>query len=185
MHDYAYLACAIKFHTIYSPMRGPKPLEVGHSEAKTLKQSHDNDPLQLSQQLCFALYVDQPFLHPGLQAPAGAPGAYLSPISGHAGAVEMDGITVKEIGARLQLDSGTLTPLLKRLDSAGLITRSRDSGDERQVRIALTDAGRILRAKAEGIPKRLGEVIGAPSTRSSPCANASTPSAPIWRRQPR
>jgi DNA-binding MarR family transcriptional regulator len=75
---------------------------------------------------------------------------------------EEDDVTVKEIGARLQLDSGTLTPLLKRLDAAGLVTRIRDSGDERQVRVLLTEAGRHLKAKAEGIPRRLAEAIGEP-----------------------
>jgi DNA-binding MarR family transcriptional regulator len=127
-----------------------------------MKQSHDNDMLRLSQQLCFALYSTshsftrayKPLLEPlGLTYPQ-----YLVMLV----LWEADGITVKEIGAKLQLDSGTLTPLLKRLDGADLITRSRDSGDERQVRISLTDSGRALRIKAEGIPKRLGEVIGAP-----------------------
>ncbi|MBU0725966.1 MAG: MarR family transcriptional regulator [Alphaproteobacteria bacterium] len=65
---------------------------------------------------------------------------------------ERDGLTVKDIGDRLFLDSGTLTPLLKRLDSAGLITRTRDPGDERQVLVRLTEAGQALRKKAEAIP---------------------------------
>ncbi len=130
-----------------------------------MKQSHDNDMLKLSQQLCFALYSTshsftrayKPLLEPlGLTYPQ-----YLVMLV----LWEEDGVTVKEIGAKLQLDSGTLTPLLKRLDAASLITRSRDAGDERQVRISLTDSGRALREKAEGIPKRLGQVIGEPLDR--------------------
>ncbi len=73
---------------------------------------------------------------------------------------EQDDLTVKEIGDRLFLDSGTLTPLLKRLEAAGHIRRTRDKKDERQVRISLTEAGRSLREKAEEIPKQVGCVLG-------------------------
>jgi DNA-binding MarR family transcriptional regulator len=65
---------------------------------------------------------------------------------------EQDNVLVKEIGERLFLDSGTLTPLLKRLEAAGLIERTRDPEDERQVRITLTKAGRALKRKAHGVP---------------------------------
>lgn len=68
---------------------------------------------------------------------------------------EQDGILVKEIGARLFLDSGTLTPLLKRLEAGGLAVRQRDPHDERQVRIALTEAGRALRGDAQAIPEQV------------------------------
>ena len=68
---------------------------------------------------------------------------------------EQDGILVKDIGARLFLDSGTLTPLLKRLEANGLIDRNRDQQDERQVRISLRPAGRALRASALPIPEQL------------------------------
>ncbi|MES2325666.1 MAG: MarR family transcriptional regulator [Pseudomonadota bacterium] len=68
---------------------------------------------------------------------------------------EQDGILVKDIGARLFLDSGTLTPLLKRLEANGLVTRNRDPHDERQVRIVLSDGGRALRLKAEEIPQQV------------------------------
>jgi DNA-binding MarR family transcriptional regulator len=61
---------------------------------------------------------------------------------------EKDGLTVKAIGERLLLDSGTLTPLLKRLETAGLVARKRDRVDERQVRIQLTEAGRALHDRA-------------------------------------
>lgn len=65
---------------------------------------------------------------------------------------EQDGLLVKEVGARLFLDSGTLTPLLKRLQASALIARTRDQADERQVRITLTAAGRELKQKAQEIP---------------------------------
>lgn len=68
---------------------------------------------------------------------------------------ERDGIRVKEIGAQLYLDSGTLTPLLKRLESLGLVRRVRDASDERQVGILLTALGRDLETRAAGIPSTL------------------------------
>lgn len=66
---------------------------------------------------------------------------------------EQDGVTVSELGERLFLDSGTLTPLLKRLEAQGQIARLRDVQDERRVRITLTAEGRSLRDQAEAIPQ--------------------------------
>nr|WP_063573786.1 MarR family transcriptional regulator [Luteibacter rhizovicinus] len=65
---------------------------------------------------------------------------------------EGDGITVSELGDRLFLDSATLTPLLKRLQAAGLVQRTRGTYDERQVIVTLTDEGRALREKAGQVP---------------------------------
>jgi DNA-binding MarR family transcriptional regulator len=65
---------------------------------------------------------------------------------------ERDGQTVSELGTRLRLESNTLTPLLKRLETLGYIKRNRDPADERQVRVRLTESGRTLRAKALHIP---------------------------------
>ena len=65
---------------------------------------------------------------------------------------ERDGVSVKEIGERLFLDSGTLTPLLKRLEQAGLIKRTRSTEDERQVLISLTSPGQVLKDKARSVP---------------------------------
>src|SRR5580704_9636699 len=65
---------------------------------------------------------------------------------------ERDGQTVGDLGARFSLESNTLTPLLKRLESLGHIKRNRDPADERQVRVRLTESGRTLRAKALHIP---------------------------------
>src|SRR6266850_7624538 len=68
---------------------------------------------------------------------------------------ERDGEPVKSIGERLFLDSGTLTPLLKRLEAAGLIKRTRSTEDERQVLIALTPQGQALREKARAVPQAI------------------------------
>jgi len=64
---------------------------------------------------------------------------------------ERDGVTVKQIGELIHLDSGTLTPLLKRLEAAGLVRRARDAADERQVRISLTPKGAALRERARTV----------------------------------
>ena len=68
---------------------------------------------------------------------------------------ERDGMRVKEIGGQLFLDSGTLTPLLKRLESLGYVRRARDVTDERQVTITLTKAGQDLETLAASIPDDL------------------------------
>ena len=108
--------------------------------------------LLLDNQLCFALYstslamtkIYQPLLAPlGLTYPQ-----YLAMLV----LWEQDGVMVSELGERLYLDSGTLTPLLKRLEASNLIARLRDVADERRVRVTLTAAGRKLKAKAASIP---------------------------------
>jgi DNA-binding MarR family transcriptional regulator len=68
---------------------------------------------------------------------------------------ERDGMSVSQIGARVQLDSGTLTPLLKRLEDSGVITRRRSPNDDRTVQNWLTAAGQKLRAKAARVPGEL------------------------------
>jgi DNA-binding MarR family transcriptional regulator len=113
------------------------------------------DWLLLDRQLCFALYstslamtkLYKPMLDElGLTYPQ-----YLVMLV----LWEHEGLTVSELGCRLALDSGTLTPLLKRLESAGRVSRRRDAEDERRVLVALTEAGRRLRQSALGIPERL------------------------------
>ena len=111
--------------------------------------------LLLDHQLCFALYsaslamtrLYQPLLAQlGLTYPQ-----YLAMLV----LWEQDGITVSQLGERLFLDSGTLTPLLKRLEASSLLVRSRDTQDERRVRLALTPQGRALRGAAEPVPARV------------------------------
>ncbi len=73
---------------------------------------------------------------------------------------EEDDRTVGDLGERLTLESSTLTPLLKRLEVAGLVTRTRDPGDQRQVRVRLTPAGSALRERAAAIPWCVFEASG-------------------------
>jgi MarR family transcriptional regulator, organic hydroperoxide resistance regulator len=72
---------------------------------------------------------------------------------------EQDGQTVSELGQKLLLQSNTLTPMLKRLETLGLIKRSRDSADERQVRINLTESGRRLRSRAGDIVRSVRKAV--------------------------
>jgi DNA-binding MarR family transcriptional regulator len=71
-----------------------------------------------------------------------------------------DPLTVGELGKRLRLDSGTLTPLLKRLEAAGHVVRRRDTEDERRVLLEVTPQGRKLRDQVAGVPIRLAEDMG-------------------------
>jgi DNA-binding MarR family transcriptional regulator len=112
-------------------------------------------PLLLGNQLCFAVYSTahafnrayKPLLDRlGLTYPQ-----YLVMLV----LWERDGLPVRDIGERLFLDSGTLTPLLKRMEAAELIKRTRGTEDERQVLIALTSQGQALREKARGVPKAI------------------------------
>lgn len=73
---------------------------------------------------------------------------------------ENDDIAVKQIGHRLFLDSGTLTPLLKRMEAAGLVTRLRDRDDERQVNVRLTDRGRAMQEDARSLPTAMSCAMG-------------------------
>lgn len=118
------------------------------------------DPLALESQLCFALYSSQKTLtaaYRDLLAPLGLTyPQYLVMLA----LWEHDGVTVSRLGERLGLDSGTLSPLLKRLEAAGRVERQRASDDERLVRVHLTEAGRALRAGALGIPASLGARMG-------------------------
>jgi DNA-binding MarR family transcriptional regulator len=122
---------------------------------KASEGARTGDALKLDNQLCFAVYAAahafnatyKSLLEPlGLTYPQ-----YLVMLV----LWQEDGVTVSGIGARLGLDSGTLTPLLKRLEAAGLVSRIRDAADERQVRITLTAAGRAMRQKAKGFPQEL------------------------------
>ena len=79
---------------------------------------------------------------------------------------EGDPMTVGELGGRLRLDSGTLTPVLKRLEQAGFVTRRRDSHDERRVLVALTAAGRDLQDRVSDVPTRLVGSLGLNATES-------------------
>ena len=73
---------------------------------------------------------------------------------------EQDGQTVGGLGAKLLLESSTLTPLLKRMEARDYLSRTRDKLDERQVRVRLTNKGRSLQAQASGIPHGILDIIG-------------------------
>ncbi len=123
-----------------------------------MKPTYAADPAQwlaLDRQLCFALYAAslamtktyKPLLAPlGLTYPQ-----YLVMLV----LWEGDGIPVSQLGARLTLDSGTLTPLLKRLQTLGLLQRQRDAADERRVLLHLSPAGKRLRAQALAVPQTM------------------------------
>ena len=72
---------------------------------------------------------------------------------------EQDGISVGELGERLYLDSGTLTPLLKKMEEKGFLERTRSVEDERRVIVALTQAGRELKEKARDVPLAMGQCV--------------------------
>ncbi|QOV99418.1 MarR family transcriptional regulator [Rhodococcus sp. D-6] len=129
------------------------------SPATRLPASGD-DPLALERQVCFALAVAnravlavyRPILDKlGLTHPQ-----YLVMLA----LWERSPLTSKEVGQLLQLDSPTLSPLLKRLEALGLITRARSAADERQLVLELTDAGRALRAEAESVPGQVVDALG-------------------------
>ncbi len=113
------------------------------------------DSLKLDCQLCFALYISskeiirryKPFLEPYHLTYTG----YITMIA----LWEKDGRTVKEIGERLTLDSGTLTPLLKKLESLSYIERARSSEDERTVIIRLTEDGQKLKEQVKDVPSKV------------------------------
>ncbi|CAN7213630.1 MarR family winged helix-turn-helix transcriptional regulator [Neorhizobium sp. LjRoot104] len=120
----------------------------------------DNFEIELDAQLCFAIYgaahaftrTYKPLLEPlGLTYPQ-----YLVMIA----LWEEDDQPVKGIGDRLGLDSGTLSPLLKRLEQSGLVARKRDRDDERQVRISLTAKGDDLRHQAANVAQAIGKAVG-------------------------
>jgi DNA-binding MarR family transcriptional regulator len=128
----------------------------------------DESWLRLDHQLCFALYASslamtklyKPLLDPlGLTYPQ-----YLVMLV----LWETDGLAVSQLGERLQLDSGTLTPLLKRLEASGLVQRLRDSADERRVLLQLTREGRALKRAALAVPCRRG-LLQASRCRSTNC----------------
>jgi DNA-binding MarR family transcriptional regulator len=116
----------------------------------------------LDRQLCFALYA----------ASRAVTRAY-APLLAEAGLTYPQYVTmlalwenpdqprsVSELGERLHLDSGTLTPLLKRLASMGYVTRSRDTGDERRVLVSLTAPGLALRDRLAAVPESFGARVG-------------------------
>src|SRR5260370_18225724 len=131
------------------------PSSIRWRGCKMARKQAADQMLRLDNQICFAIYstahafnrVYKPLLDRlGLTYPQ-----YLVMVV----LWERDDVPVKDIGERLLLDSGTLTPLLKRLEAADLIKRTRSTEDERQVLIALTSQGQALREKARSVPQSI------------------------------
>ncbi len=124
-----------------------------------------NDNLDLEAQLCFALYSATLALGKAY-APilAGLRLTYPQYLAMLA-LWQEDGLTVRALGEQLHLNSGTLTPMLKRMEQAGLVRRTRDKQDERLVRTELTEAGRGLRTRALHVPCKVAEIMGLPVER--------------------
>ena len=108
--------------------------------------------LRLDNQLCFALYSTSLAMTKVYKPLLGALGLTYPQYLVMLLLWEQDEVTVSALGERLYLDSGTLTPLLKRMQVSGLVVRNRSQEDERRVLISLTDAGRQLKVKAAQVP---------------------------------
>jgi MarR family transcriptional regulator, organic hydroperoxide resistance regulator len=144
-------------------MGAPRPILGGVSSSSAPQVPLDDaDVLALDRQVCFALSVAarnvvavyRPVLEPlGLTHPQ-----YLVMLA----LWERGPLSVKELSRLLQLDPGTISPLLKRLEAADLLRRERDPRDQRNLALALTDRGRALRAEAEKIPAGIVERLGMP-----------------------
>ncbi len=117
------------------------------------------EAMKLANQLCFPLYAAARNVT-GLYTPRLKPlGLTYTQYIVFLVLWEKDGISVTEIGERLMLDNGTLSPLLKKLERSGYIERRRSSEDERVVVITLTEAGKALQEKAKDIPYQVGSCI--------------------------
>lgn len=117
------------------------------------------DPLSLENQVCFALAIAarkviaayRPILEPmGLTHPQ-----YLAMLA----LWERSPRTLSDLASALALEPATLSPLLKRLEAGGLVTRTRNESDERALDVRLTDAGRALRSQAESVPPRVAAML--------------------------
>jgi len=125
----------------------------------------DVDPLALDRQLCFALAATSRSvigLYRDLLDPMGLTHPqYLVMLA----LWERDPRSVRDIATELRLDSATLSPLLKRLESSGYVRRQRSTADERQLEVSLTTAGRALRERARAVPVAVAERLGWPIDR--------------------
>ena len=118
-----------------------------------------NDHLKLDKQLCFPLYAASNLLakvyRPSLELLGLTYSQYLVMLV----LWERDSVSVGDLGHCLYLDSGTLTPLLKRMENSGFINRRRDSNDERRVLVSLTTKGSEIKDLAVNIPKKLSDQL--------------------------
>ncbi|MEW9702518.1 MarR family winged helix-turn-helix transcriptional regulator [Paenibacillus sp. SI8] len=119
-----------------------------------------NDSLKLENQICFMVYACSREMTKLYKPLLDAIGLTYTQYATMLALWDKDGVTVTELGERLYLDSGTLTPLLKKLEVIGLLTRTRAVDDERRVIIELTDQGKALRQRATDIPGQLSCQVG-------------------------
>lgn len=126
----------------------------------TAPSTYDSDEaLKLENQLCFPLYAASRKIV-GLYTP------YLKPLGitytqyiTFMVLWEQDGISVGDLCAKLHLDNGTLTPMLKKMEKQGLVSRRRDDEDERRVRVFLTDEGRAMKDRVRDVPLKIGSCV--------------------------
>ena len=120
------------------------------------------DPLCLDHQLCFPLYACAKEVVRQYRKPLSPLGLTYTQYIVMMVLWEDGSTTERELGRRVSLDSGTLAPLLKRLERQGLIHRERPSADERTLRVSLTEAGAALRHQAQSVPDAMRECIPLP-----------------------
>ena len=122
----------------------------------------DQEAMKLINQLCFPLYAAARHVT-GLYTPVLKPlGLTYTQYIVFLVLWEKDGQPVGEIGERLLLDNGTLSPLLKKMEQAGYVRRERSREDERVVVITLTEAGRVLQEKAKDVPAKVADCLDLP-----------------------
>ncbi|MFD7074526.1 MarR family winged helix-turn-helix transcriptional regulator [Nocardioides sp. NPDC059952] len=121
--------------------------------------SETRHSLELSEQLCFSLYTAQRLVTAAYRPILDALGLTYSQYVAMLVLWESSPITMGELGERLGLDYGTVTPLVKRLEAAGLIAREKRPEDQRSVSVRLTEAGTELRSRAVGVPDTIAEVM--------------------------
>lgn len=127
---------------------------------EVLMSDHTYDALKLDKQLCFPLYACSREIikryKPFLDALDLTYTQYIAMMV----LWERGSMTVKDLGARLYLDSGTLTPMLKKMEAKGLVTRTRSTEDERNLIVAITPAGEALKDRALSIPGAMAKCSG-------------------------
>jgi MarR family transcriptional regulator, organic hydroperoxide resistance regulator len=174
-----FILCAIEFCKIHTMVNANSPNTDTNLQASPADGTHapgtlsavgaasapnpiaaSTDLLKLDRQLCFALYSTSLAMTKAYKPLLAGLGLTYPQYLALLVLWERDGQQVSELGERLHLDSGTLTPLLKRLETAGWIIRQRSTLDERRVQVWLTSSGRALQTQAACIPLRMAQIAG-------------------------